>query len=152
MAECNETLKTAMCQRPKRAFIISTKGCKKWLALIPRVNALNGLLSFLQFFQEGSIMRTSGVNALNGLLSFLPGVPMKSNYLFLKCQRPKRAFIISTKNKKKSINHCNFMCQRPKRAFIISTFESVVTDRKDDFMCQRPKRAFIISTVYNPER
>ena len=40
----------------------------------------------------------------------------------------------------------NSVCQRPKRAFFIST---VSTDKvKDDLgeMCQRPKRAFFIST------
>ena len=39
------------------------------------------------------------------------------------------------------------MCQRPKRAFIISTEEenTVVAETLE---CQRPKRAFIISTEY----
>ena len=37
------------------------------------------------------------------------------------------------------------MCQRPKRAFIISTQEKgVLADKTEG--CQRPKRAFIIST------
>ena len=41
------------------------------------------------------------------------------------------------------------MCQRPKRAFIISTRMKSKVTRLFISMCQRPKRAFIISTVYN---
>ena len=36
------------CQRPKRAFIISTKSIKCKCSLSIGVNALNGLLSFLR--------------------------------------------------------------------------------------------------------
>ena len=38
------------------------------------------------------------------------------------------------------------MCQRPKRAFIISTQRTVLIVSKVEMVCQRPKRAFIIST------
>ena len=38
------------------------------------------------------------------------------------------------------------MCQRPKRAFIISTEE--LEECCEALVCQRPKRAFIISTTW----
>ena len=38
------------------------------------------------------------------------------------------------------------MCQRPKRAFLIST-KFRVNDSDTNVLCQRPKRAFLISTV-----
>ena len=62
-----------MCQRPKRAFIISTH---KHLGLLLRTK--------------------QGVNALNGLLSFLHRKYETCTGQFNGCQRPKRAFIIST--------------------------------------------------------
>ena len=37
-------------------------------------------------------------------------------------------------------------CQRPKRAFLISTLKEKLSDLVDYEMCQRPKRAFLIST------
>ena len=39
------------------------------------------------------------------------------------------------------------MCQRPKRAFFISTKTQIYL--KVPGMCQRPKRAFFISTYQN---
>ena len=66
------------------------------------------------------------------------------------CQRPKRAFSISTRNQY-LIELANLaMCQRPKRAFSIST------KGRDNLhllhlWCQRPKRAFSISTKINLE-
>ena len=38
------------------------------------------------------------------------------------------------------------MCQRPKRAFIISTQKKLIDNELINNVCQRPKRAFIIST------
>ena len=62
-----------MCQRPKRAFLIST-------------------LSALAFWRTFLVC----VNALNGLFLFLPDeVELILEYDGM-CQRPKRAFLIST--------------------------------------------------------
>ena len=65
-----------MCQRPKRAFFIST---------VERSLKMKG--------------KAKSVNALNGLSSFL----LKSAIgvaLMVLCQRPKRAFFISTEGRK----------------------------------------------------
>ena len=63
-----------LCQRPKRAFIISTD--------------IMEMLSKTDF---------KGVNALNGLLSFLHTINCYHCFWASRmCQRPKRAFIIST--------------------------------------------------------
>ena len=61
------------------------------------------------------------VNALNGLSSFLP--PFSDYYIMqaLMCQRPKRAFFISTEDGT-LVKTSRIGCQRPKRAFFISTF------------------------------
>ena len=64
------------------------------------------------------------------------------------CQRPKRAFFISTLS---GVIWCITivgMCQRPKRAFFISTEEHGISAVKHE-ECQRPKRAFFISTKTN---
>ena len=63
-----------MCQRPERAFFISTRYCDVIRLLVQKcVNALNGLFSFLQ----------SKIDIINyGPLHM--------------CQRPERAFFIST--------------------------------------------------------
>ena len=62
------------------------------------------------------------------------------------CQRPKRAFSISTKLETGKTERIDLdMCQRPKRAFSISTsfiFQLTLLS----VLCQRPKRAFSIST------
>ena len=64
------------------------------------VNALNGLLSFLPTKKSCSFAGASVcVNALNGLLSFLLRKEDLKMGLVKKCQRPKRAFIISTEHK-----------------------------------------------------
>ncbi len=62
-----------VCQRPKRAFIISTFGITLQLLTSEScVNALNGLLSFLRRqTKEEKWKIYICVNALNGLLSFL---------------------------------------------------------------------------------
>ena len=60
-----------LCQRPKRAFFISTES-KVYLrsVFMSGVNALNGLSSFLR--RKGKIWAIKMcVNALNGLSSFL---------------------------------------------------------------------------------
>ena len=41
----------------------------------------------------------------------------------------------------------NKMCQRPKRAFLISTDKRETLQKYPVGMCQRPKRAFLISTL-----
>ena len=64
-----------MCQRPKRAFIISTD------------------------YNNFKIAEEVCVNALNGLLSFLRTAALLLPLFLLMCQRPKRAFIISTISK-----------------------------------------------------
>ena len=109
-----------MCQRPKRAFSISTQvKTVTQRQNITSVNALNGLFPFLQ--------KTNGAKAMSGLT----------------CQRPKRAFSISTTEEElKSL--FSEGCQRPKRAFSIST------KGRDNLhllhlWCPRPKRAFSIS-------
>ena len=85
------------------------------------VNALNGLSSFLQKVIWREINGRLGcVNTLNGLSSFL----LKEGYLntrtALVCQRPKRAFFISTTTLW-TVTVIFAVCQRPKRAFFIST-------------------------------
>ena len=44
------------------------------------------------------------------------------------CQRPKRAFLISTEVVDEAIEKSKNGCQRPKRAFLISTVEDVLTE------------------------
>ena len=43
-------------------------------------------------------------------------------------------------------------CQRPKRAYFISTAEEEDTDTQDEIRCQRPKRAYFISTLSTEEK
>ena len=89
------------CQRPKRAFFISTLiNLSKREGRIDGVNALNGLSSFLLVltFIFGQVY-VRCVNALNGLSSFLQtGERVKRMATDTVCQRPKRAFFISTKH------------------------------------------------------
>ena len=67
-------------------------------------------------------MRMRGVNALNGLSSFLHRLPNSEVIKSNECQRPKRAFFISTiMANNMNRNNSKHMCQRPKRAFFIST-------------------------------
>ena len=89
-----------LCQRPKRALFISTKGKELTdvTLIIEGVNALNGLFSFLRSVVESRTGRWKfSVNARNGLFSFL----RCNNWVEYasatdKCQRPKRALFIST--------------------------------------------------------
>ena len=61
------------------------------------------------------------------------------------CQRPERAFFISTKQRLAFIEKNHPVCQRPERAFFISTTNPEAI--KDFHVeCQRPERAFFIST------
>ena len=60
------------------------------------------------------------VNALNGLFSFLPGQNWKQEECLRECQRPERAFFISTTASFPWCVWCD-VCQRPERAFFIST-------------------------------
>ena len=62
------------------------------------VNALNGLSSFLQSINEKKKELNKGVNALNGLSSFLLTPLHQATLNKDMCQRPKRAFFISTTN------------------------------------------------------
>ena len=86
------------CQRPERAYFISTEA---------RANEL---------------LREYGVNALNGLTSFLPTNSAESNLLAEVCQRPERAYFISTLGLIQHIYE-TIMCQRPERAYFISTWQ-----------------------------
>ena len=93
------------CQRPKRAFFISTeKDERKFDWLRNCVNALNGLSSFLLMKKPLFFATNAGcVNALNGLSSFLQIrqlLMVTENFV---CQRPKRAFFISTIGRKISV-------------------------------------------------
>ena len=60
-------------------------------------------------------------DALNGLFLFLLVNINADDCTVEVCQRPKRAFLISTNLKKlKKLKNLR-VCQRPKRAFLIST-------------------------------
>ena len=112
-----------MCQRPKRAYFISTRDGRLCLSLL-----------------------YSRVNALNGLTSFLRGNTMLKKLIGIRCQRPKRAYFISTVVLVVIFIVGVVGCQRPKRAYFISTLM-----KKFDVVdllarCQRPKRAYFIST------
>ena len=87
-----------LCQRPKRAFSISTeKGKNKNNMDSICVNALNGLFPFLQYQVTNESVMVGGVNALNGLFPFLlEKVTKIMDENGAVCQRPKRAFSIST--------------------------------------------------------
>ena len=134
------------CQRPKRAFYISTK-----------------------LWSKPDKKYALCVNALNGLSTFLPLITHAGVFHADECQRPKRAFYISTENGETDYGGY-FRCQRPKRAFYISTLfgnepEVNILECVNAlnglstflrivlslicwhlFLCQRPKRAFYIST------
>ena len=60
------------------------------------VNALSGLLSFLQGVERLVIISKEGVNALSGLLSFLHEAGVSPEKIERMCQCPKRATLIST--------------------------------------------------------
>ena len=62
-----------MCQRPERAFFISTDFDAEVAVMLIGVNALNGLSSFLHKTNclRLNFKNKKGVNALNGLSSFL---------------------------------------------------------------------------------
>ena len=61
------------------------------------------------------------VNALSGLFLFLLFHTMDIFNNTDVCQRPKRAFLISTQYIKRAADANTVECQRPKRAFLIST-------------------------------
>ena len=67
--------KFEMCQRPERAYFISTEE------------------------KNMSTLYTMGVNALNGLTSFLPKSLDALTPAIARCQRPERAYFISTPTK-----------------------------------------------------
>ena len=112
-----------MCQRPKRAFLISTYYAYGRMVYIYIwcVNAINGLFLFLLYKEEVSAFEESCVNALNGLFLFLQPFIKAEKSDNSVCQRPKRAFLISTFSTLIYRYHCVDWCQRPKRAFLIST-------------------------------
>ena len=85
------------------------------------------------------------VNALNGLSSFLHMARNYEDEYFEECQRPKRAFFISTKLLQQ-LYAGNIRCQRPERAFFISTIGNYMAATIENW-CQRPKRALFISTL-----
>ena len=87
-----------MCQRPKRAYFISTK-------------------------TKAFAAQLSCVNALNGLTSFLPEKRKVTEREYKMCQRPKRAYFISTEMNSLFLKFKG-VCQRPKRAYFISTVPS----------------------------
>ena len=70
-----EAVEEVVCQRPKRAFFISTTVRNSEAHCGLCVNALNGLSSFL-------LQEATGRNL----------------HTLVRCQRPKRAFFISTKS------------------------------------------------------
>ena len=84
-----------MCQRPERAYFISTLVSKggiamKWCQRPERA-----------YFISTENMLRSGkprncVNALNGLTSFLPADDQFFDEIVTECQRPERAYFIST--------------------------------------------------------
>ena len=61
------------------------------------VNALSGLLSFLQNNRWSKQGKDGCVNALSGLLSFLQRLIINYHMEIILCQRPKRASFISTR-------------------------------------------------------
>ena len=66
-------------------------------------------------------------DALNGLFLFLQLICHRLSSFLQECQRPKRAFLISTKIWQKK-EETTSMCQRPKRAFLISTDYKALDD------------------------
>ena len=111
------------------------------------VNALNGLTSFLPGCCRRNCAESSGVNALNGLTSFLR-IYNDTIYDFtIGCQRPERAYFISTDTMSGRYMH-RVLCQRPERAYFISTARDLAHFKKGG-RCQRPERAYFISTAPN---
>ena len=112
-----------MCQRPKRAFFISTKGRKNPFLLLEKCQRPKRafFISTIALALSAASHILACVNALNGLSSFLLLVILLGAGLtWVMCQRPKRAFFISTTGKTITIPNSE-LCQRPKRAFFIST-------------------------------
>ena len=111
------------------------------------------------------------VNALSGLFSFLHRQGIAHDERLSRCQCPKRAFLISTKDAICVEKDLAKKCQCPKRAFLISTwlkgnrchsfqvsvnalsglfsFLRFYVEKGKDIteVCQCPQRAFLISTV-----
>ena len=63
------------------------------------------------------------------------------------CQRPERAFFISTATLVFVPRFILSRCQRPERAFFIST-DQIELEKLRAEVCQRPERAFFISTLF----
>ena len=168
------------CQRPKRAYFISTArrseqgsayGCvnalngltsflhnsKQWREKLCRkcVNALNGLTSFLQNYGNVSNIMGNCVNALNGLTSFLRGWLLKY-YFWEKCVNALNGLTSFLQKEWRTVIRYIVRCQRPKRAYFISTPSTLSIMGPKIMVCQRPKRAYFISTkeeniMYTPE-
>ena len=86
------------------------------------------------------------VNALSGLFLFLLFHTMDIFNNTDVCQRPKRAFFISTSSIPKKSRFGKFLCVNALNG--LSSFLQEEKNMKRTFMvvCQRPKRAFFIST------
>ena len=85
------------------------------------VNALNGLTSFLPNQKRRSMDEIFGVNALNGLTSFLPsnvGRSYSYHYSCVNALNGLTSFLRFNPALKKALTA---VCQRPKRAYFIST-------------------------------
>ena len=93
--------KFEMCQRPERAYFISTEE------------------------KNMSTLYTMGVNALNGLTSFLPKSLDALTPAIARCQRPERALLhFYADERRMGRLQERKRCQRPERAYFISTVPS----------------------------
>ena len=134
-----------MCQRPERAFFISTRYCDVIRLLVQKcVNALNGLFSFLPRDRIlGDAGLTLGVNALNGLFSFLPCNTLAA-YKKARCVNALNGLFSFLRIRRWFVCHSNSLCQRPERAFFISTVPS--QNPHKHWLC---RLIFAVFTVYS---
>ena len=114
-----------MCQCPRRALLISTqvRSIEPHQELVSMPSAGSSHF-YCQGVTKAKTMRRKGVNALGGLFSFLLcRIGWGIAGVFIGCQCPRRALLISTFGNVFMYLTIRNMCQCPRRALLISTPE-----------------------------
>ena len=112
-----------MCQRPERAYFISTGTRRDARDYRKGVSTpWTGLLHFYRaVFWQRSSCQWIGVNALNGLTSFLHSSPPWSDNSYNKCVNALNGLTSFLHGRLADFLLSISVCQRPERAYFIST-------------------------------
>ena len=115
-----------MCQRPERAYFISTGTRRDARDYRKGVSTpWTGLLHFYRaVFWQRSSCQWIGVNALNGLTSFLHSSPPWSDNSYNKCVNALNGLTSFLHGRLADFLLSISVCQRPERAYFISTVPS----------------------------